>query len=222
MPTANLAAAMPALAKIEIAATLVLMEWVLVMGGGLAGHRVRLKPSVGGAIATHLQERSVANCSDFKRCFRVRRCERSNPFATQRIVIPAKAGSSTLRSRFIHGLWILDRPPQCAIAHKADDDNRIRLRDLAARCARGLSKSSAQRREGAGNAGCLLHPRSRVQKCAKSAHEHTGTAEHSGIPCAMVLRLMPRSPRRRIRLASVADGLMDSSNPVGLDTPPPA
>ena len=29
MPTANLAAAMPALAKIEIAATLVLMEWGL-------------------------------------------------------------------------------------------------------------------------------------------------------------------------------------------------
>ena len=32
--------------------------------------------------------------------------------------------------------------------------------------------------EGAGNAGCTLHPRSRVQKCTKeSAHEHTGSAE---------------------------------------------
>jgi hypothetical protein len=30
---------------------------------------------------------------------------------------------------------------------------------------------------------------------------------HSGIPCAVVLRLMPRSPRRRIPFASVADGL---------------
>jgi hypothetical protein len=30
--------------------------------------------------------------------------------------------------------------------------------------------------EGAGNAGCALHPRSRVQGCTKkSAHEHTGT-----------------------------------------------
>ena len=30
--------------------------------------------------------------------------------------------------------------------------------------------------EGAGNAGCTLHPRSRVQWCARSgAHEHTGT-----------------------------------------------
>src|ERR1700750_2617026 len=37
MPTANLAAAMPALAKIEIAATEVLVEWVLLMRGGVAG-----------------------------------------------------------------------------------------------------------------------------------------------------------------------------------------
>jgi hypothetical protein len=35
--------------------------------------------------------------------------------------------------------------------------------------------------------------------------------EHSGIPCAMALRLMPRSPWRRIRLASIAAGLMAKS-----------
>jgi hypothetical protein len=35
------------------------------------------------------------------------------------------------------------------------------------------------------------------------------------IPCAMALRLMPGSPRRRIRFASVADGLKDCSDPVG-------
>src|SRR5213079_3618658 len=32
------------------------------------------------------------------------------------------------------------------------------------------------KREGAGNAGCLLHPRSRVQRVVECAHEHTGTA----------------------------------------------
>jgi len=32
-------------------------------------------------------------------------------------------------------------------------------------------------REGAGNAGCALHPRSRVQWVEGSAHEHTGSAE---------------------------------------------
>jgi hypothetical protein len=112
MPTANLAAAMPALAKIEIAATFALMEWVLLMGGGLAGRRLRLKPSVGGAIATHSQERFVANCSDFKLCFRGRRCERSNPFATQQIVIPAKAGIQYAAAyRFNHCcLWNTGSP----------------------------------------------------------------------------------------------------------------
>ena len=32
--------------------------------------------------------------------------------------------------------------------------------------------------------------------------------KHAGIPCAMALRLMPRSLRRRIRLASVTAGLL--------------
>jgi hypothetical protein len=36
-------------------------------------------------------------------------------------------------------------------------------------------------------------------KCTKRcAHEHTGSAEASGLPCAMALRLIARSPRRRI------------------------
>ena len=38
------------------------------------------------------------------------------------------------------------------------------------------------------------------------AHEHTGSAEASGIPCVMALRLMPCSPRRRIRLVTVVGG----------------
>ena len=40
----------------------------------------------------------------------------------------------------------------------------------------------------------------------KCAHEHTGSAEASGIPCVMALRLMPCSPRRRIRLVTVVGG----------------
>ena len=71
--------------------------------------------------------------------------------------------------------------------------------------------TSPQNQEGAGNAGCLLHPRSRVQKCAQKAHTSIQVqSEQSGIPCAMVLRLIPRSPRRRIRLVTVAGGLMVS------------
>jgi hypothetical protein len=39
-----------------------------------------------------------------------------------------------------------------------------------------LLKFLSLKREGAGNAGCLLHPRSRVQDGDGGAHEHTGTA----------------------------------------------
>ncbi len=49
------------------------------------------------------------------------------------------------------------------------------------------------------------------------AHEHTGSAEASGIPCVMVLRLMPRSPRRRIRLVTVVGGFSDGSTRSGLN-----
>jgi len=46
--------------------------------------------------------------------------------------------------------------------------------------------------------------------------------EQPGIPCAVVWRLIPSSPRRRIPLASVAGGLKDCRNPVGSTFPPPA
>jgi hypothetical protein len=56
--------------------------------------------------------------------------------------------------------------------------------------------------------------------CAKLCEEtHTSIQvqrEQSGIPCAMALRLMPRSPRRRIPLVTVIDGLAALSRPVGL------
>ena len=97
----------------------------------------------------------------------------------------------------------------------ARNDVVIHVRIPAAQCARGVQKSPA-RREGAGNAGCLLHPRSRVQDALKNAHTSIQVqTEQSGIPRAMVLRLIPRSPRRRIRFVTVADGLKDCLNPVG-------
>jgi hypothetical protein len=55
--------------------------------------------------------------------------------------------------------------------------------------------------------------------CAKLCEEtHTSIQvqrRHFGIPCAMALRLIPRSPRRRIRLVTVAGGLKVLSRPVG-------
>ena len=52
-------------------------------------------------------------------------------------------------------------------------------------------------KEGAGNAGCALHPRSRVQKAERKTHTSIQVQRrHSDIPCAMALRLITRSPRR--------------------------
>ena len=105
--------------------------------------------------------------------------------------------------------------------------DKPRFRDLAARCARGLIAITLKRgrrrpsREGAGNAGCALHPRSHAQWKVGCAHEHTGSAEASGIPCVMALRLMPCSPRRRIRLVTVACGFCDPSTRSGLNVSPP-
>jgi hypothetical protein len=42
---------------------------------------------------------------------------------------------------------------------------------------RFFQKFRALKSEGAGNAGCTLHPRSRVQMGKEDAHEHTGSAE---------------------------------------------
>ena len=49
-----------------------------------------------------------------------------------------------------------------------------------------------------------LSTRDRAQKCTRVTARCAGTP---GLPCAMVLRLIARSPRRRIPLATVADGL---------------
>jgi hypothetical protein len=71
--------------------------------------------------------------------------------------------------------------------------------------------------EGAGNAGCALHPRSRVQDAQGNAHTSIQVQrKHSGIPCAMALRLMPCSPRRRIRLVTVVGGCCGCSTRSGL------
>ena len=89
-------------------------------------------------------------------------------------VIP-RAGGVSSTPRLIRSITaasgILDRPV------KPDDDSE---------CASAFSRRIApeacwkllipRKREGAGNAGCLLHPRSRVQNGLEYAHEHTGTA----------------------------------------------
>ena len=62
-------------------------------------------------------------------------------------------------------------------------------------------------KEGAGNAGCALHPRSRVQWVEGNAHEHTGSAEALRHSLRNGFTAYTCSPRRRIPFATVASGL---------------
>src|SRR4051794_17455334 len=74
----------------------------------------------------------------------------------------------------------------------------IRLRNLAALIVRGLHRGLALFEiEGAGKTGCLLHPRSRARFAQTKGHTSIqGSWKHSGLPCAMALRLTSCSPRR--------------------------
>ena len=75
-------------------------------------------------------------------------------------------------------------------------------------------RSPSSRTEGAGKTGCALHPRSRVQLRTKNAHTSIQVQrEHPGLPCAVALRLIPRSPWRRIPFASIAGGLKALAKP---------
>ena len=77
---------------------------------------------------------------------------------------------------------------------------------ICSRLQRIASPLENQRAQGMPGAG--WHPRSRVQNALKNAHTSIQVQpEQPGIPCAVVLRLMPSSPWRRIPLASIASEL---------------
>jgi hypothetical protein len=81
----------------------------------------------------------------------------------------------------------------------------MRVRDLAARDARALRRMTAlSKQEGAGKTGCALHPRSRVPCYWVKMHTSIQVQRRqSGLPCAVVDRLIARSPRCPGFLATV-------------------
>ena len=85
------------------------------------------------------------------------------------------------RSAIRDSLTASTPPPDFAALHPGYEVPRsavieIHVRIPATHRARALQSPFPLTKEGAGNAGCLLHPRSRVQCVKESAHEHTGTA----------------------------------------------
>ena len=91
----------------------------------------------------------------------------------------------------------------------------MQLRDPAARGARGVQSHSPRKKEGAGNAGCALHPRSRVQKSGETHTSIQGSGEHPTFPAQWFYGLCRALPGDEFLFASVAGGLKDCSDPVG-------
>ena len=77
---------------------------------------------------------------------------------------------------------------------------RIRLRDLAAHCARGLHlRLSLQNLEGAGKTGCLLHPRSRVRFAQTKGHTSIqGSWSIPAFPAQWLYGLLRALPGERL------------------------
>src|SRR4051795_10953349 len=74
------------------------------------------------------------------------------------------------------------------------------LRVLAARCARSFADRFAlENSEGAGNAGCALHPRSHVHRAQESAHMSIqGSGEHPTSPAQWLYGLWRALPGERL------------------------
>jgi hypothetical protein len=129
------------------------------------------------------------------------------------LVVAANAGIYTPRRSFWESCSPAfaqqPKPAVMCLGVRRDDDV-----DEFSKCTSAFSRRDAPevcvnfralKSEGAGNAGCTLHPRSRVQNCPKKTHTSIQVQRRqSDIPCAMVLRLISRSPRRSGFIVTVA------------------
>ena len=103
-------------------------------------------------------------------------------------------------------------PPRPSPASGRGEDT---LRLLAAHCARAFAHRFAHQIRG--RRECRVPAGTRGLVCNIALEDaHTSIQvqpEQPGIPCAMGLRLIPCSPRRRIPLASIAGGLKALAKP---------
>jgi len=108
--------------------------------------------------------------------------------------MPREGGASStpqLLGSIITVSGILDHPP--ARVMTAEYEATISRHNAPEVCIFVFPRKS----EGAGKTGCLLHPRSRVRFAHNKLHTSIqGSGKHSGLPCAMALRLTSCSSRR--------------------------
>ena len=109
------------------------------------------------------------------------------------------------------GLLRCARIDGSSIAHPISinkHDFTISRPDLPEACYR-ISLPSSRRVQGMPGARCTRGLVCNRRK--KHAHEHTGSAEASDIPCAMALRLISRSPRRAGLVVTVISGIASTN-----------
>ena len=91
--------------------------------------------------------------------------------------------------------------PPAAIPIQLSNSEQICVRVLAARCARALLRSRPRKQEGAGKAGCALHPRSRVQLHKRvRTRAYRSSGEHPTFPAQWFYGLYAISPVSRALL----------------------
>jgi hypothetical protein len=95
-----------------------------------------------------------------------------------------KVSTRKVERRSFHTAWFAGTTAGCEFAFSRHD-------------APEFYKFIPPQNKGAGKTGCALHPRSRVQTCTEKTHTSIQVQRRqSGLPCAMVLRLISCSPRR--------------------------
>ena len=104
-------------------------------------------------------------------------------------VVPANAGTHTPRPQIWKaGSRLRSRKVRGYGSRVREDDARSGTPPRSRRAiARVLQRESHLKSEGAGNAGCSMHPRSHMQNKKAYERSHHGSPEKSGIPRAMVL-----------------------------------
>jgi hypothetical protein len=93
-----------------------------------------------------------------------------------------------------------DHRSACQIDFTFSNSNGVCVRDLAARCTRGLHlRLPSSLLEGAGKTGCLLHPRSRVRFAQTKGHTSIqGSGSIPAFPAQWLYGLLRALPGERL------------------------
>jgi hypothetical protein len=117
----------------------------------------------------------------------------------RRIALPRMLGAPSVLKNTSLWLWVPDRAYACPGRRGERSRAKHKLPFSRRVASEGCQNLCPSIKEGAGNAGCPMDPRPPVQQKAQ-ASATTGSPETSGIPCAMVLRLIRALPGDRALL----------------------